>query len=80
MRVHVENMELRGIEKKISKTTNDEYHIYHVEEINGKSHDIICKDVTLSNGLVKGTILNLICELDIAKYTRFEVVEVEVVN
>lgn len=80
MNVIVDNVEVRGFETKVSKQTNTSYLIVYFEDSAGKASNIMCKDVNLANHLKKGDICHLHCNLEISKYTKFELLSVQPVN
>ena len=71
------NAELRGIEQKTSQKTNSNYLVFHMEDTQGKSFDIVSRDMSLSNNLKKGDLIKCDASLDIGKYTRFELVSIQ---
>ena len=63
---------IRGYEDKVSTKTNKDYLIVYFEEHSGKSSNVICRNVQLASELKKGLKCNFLCELEIGKYTKFE--------
>lgn len=77
MNVMISDVEIRGYEQKISKEKNNPYLIVYFEDINsGKASNIICRNVTIMNKLKKGEICNLLCTLEIGKYTNFQLQDI----
>lgn len=75
MKVIVEDVELRGYEVKTSSATDTEYAILYFEEMTGKANNVLCRDVDLiSENFQKGLTCNLICTLEISKFTKFELI------
>nr|DAF20307.1 MAG TPA: hypothetical protein [Inoviridae sp.] len=80
MNVIVDNVEVRGFESKVSKQTNAPYLIIYFEDVAGKSYNVMCKDMNIAANLKKGLVCHLHCELEISKYTKFELKAVEPVD
>lgn len=76
MRVIVEDVELRGFDIKTSKQSNEEYAVLYFEDYTGKANNVLCRNVELVRKYFeKGLTCNLVCSLEITKYTRFELIE-----
>jgi hypothetical protein len=73
----VENVELRGIETKVSKQTNEPYAVIYFEDNTGKSNKAITRDLSLITEFSKGLVCSLICNLEISKFTKFEVTDIK---
>ena len=76
MKVIVEDVELRGLDVKTSKLTGEQYAVLYFEDYTGKANNVLCRDVNLlKKNFQKGLTCNLVCTLEITKYTRFEFIE-----
>ena len=71
------NAELRGTEQKISQKTNDKYLVVHMEDEQGKSFDIMSRNMALLTNYKKGDFLKCDASLVIGKYTKFELISVQ---
>lgn len=77
MNVIVNDVEIRGYEQKISKERNTPYLVVYFEDTkSGKANNIICRNVTITNKLKKGEVCNLLCSLEIGKYTNFQLQDI----
>lgn len=79
MKVKVENIELRGYEIRTSTQANgSQYGVMYFEEESGRSSNILVRDLSLLNSsFKKGSFADLTCELGIGKYTKFELLGIE---
>ena len=76
MIVKIENIEIRGCEVKQSKKDGSEYLIVRFEDITGKAHEIIDRDMDRQPFYTRGTQGDLYADLDIGKtFTRFNVTD-----
>lgn len=76
MKVIVEDVELRGYDVKTSKQSQEQYAVLYFEDYTGKANNVLCRDIDLvKKHFEKGLTCNLVCTLEITKYTRFELIE-----
>lgn len=76
MLVLAENLEIRGTEDKVSQKDSKQYSIIYFEDNHGSPNQILCRDTTLAKKYKKGTIVNMMCELKIGKFTQFDLVDI----
>jgi len=75
MVVKADNVEIRGTEDKISQKDNKPYSIVYFEDNHGSPNQILCRDVNLAKKFKKGTIVNMLCELKLGKFTQFDLID-----
>lgn len=69
----VENLEIRGHEKKISAKTNREYLIIRVEDETGKTSELLDWNINNSEKYVKGSVADFQLNLDIGRYINISI-------
>lgn len=75
----IENIEVRGCEKKTSKAGKD-YLIIHVDDEQGNRSDFMDRDLEREEFYKRGTVGNLKVRLDIGKYSNIEVLDFKITN
>ena len=72
--VKIEDIEIRGYEVKQSRTTGRDYLVVRFEDVAGKSHSIVDRDMENRKYYNKGVQGYFYANLDMGKkYTNFEV-------
>lgn len=72
----IEAVEIRGKEKKTSKTGND-YLIVRAEDDTGKTYEIIDRDLSRMDEYRKGRQVRLTLYIDLGRYKNVEIVGIE---
>lgn len=81
MIVKVENVEIRGVEVKQSRTNGADYMIVRFEDVTGRNHEIIDRDMERKPFYSRGVQGDLYADLDIGKtFTRFTVTDFKAAN
>ena len=78
MLVKAENLEVRGVEKKVSKRSNDEYLIVRVEDSTGKAYELLDRDVNNISYYARGIQCDMTLDLNVGRYTALNIVKMEV--
>lgn len=81
MLVKIEDIEVRGCEVKQSKKDGRDYIIVRFEDVTGKAHEIIDRDMENKPFYTRGAQGHLYADLDIGKaFTKFTVSRFERTN
>lgn len=79
MKALIENVNIRGCERKTNKN-GDEYLLIRFEESNGQAQQIVDKDMEREQYYKRGTDMNLTINIDISKnYTNLRVLDAKVI-
>ena len=79
MIVKVENMEIRGVEKKVSKKNKGEYLVVRVEDTTGRGYELLDREIGNMQYYSRGVQCNLTLDLILgSKYTSLNIVGMEV--
>ncbi len=78
MIVEAKNLEIRGVEKRTSKKSNDEYLIVRVEDETGKSYELLDRDAENMSAYKRGIECDLILDLRLGKYTNVSIVKMDI--
>lgn len=69
----VENLEIRGFERRKSQKTDNEYLIVRVEDEQGKQEELIDRDLDNEKFYKKGTMVDMLLTISFGKYTNVSV-------
>lgn len=75
MLVLAKNLEIRGVERKLSKKTDSEYLIVRIEDETGKSYELMDRDIENQKYYKRGVQCDLELDLRIGKYTNITIVK-----
>lgn len=78
MIVEAKNLEVRGVEKKTSKKSNDEYLIVRVEDETGRAYELLDRDTENMSAYKRGVECDLTLDLRLGKYTNVTIVKMAV--
>lgn len=78
MIVEAKKLEVRGVEKRMSKKSNDEYLIVRVEDETGKAYELLDRDVENMSAYKRGIECDLTLELRLGKYTNVSIVKMTI--
>lgn len=78
MIVEAKNLEVRGVEKRVSKKTNDEYLIVRVEDETGRAYELLDRDAENQPLYKRGIQCDLTLDLRLGKYTNLSIVKMNV--
>ena len=76
MFVEARQLEYRGSEKRISKSTKLEYLVVHVEDESGNSYRLLDRNLEHLGQLKKGSIYDLILDLRLGRYTNVSIARI----
>lgn len=69
----VENLEVRGYERKKSQKNDNEYLIVRVEDEQGKNVELIDRDLDNEKYYKKGTMVDMLLTISTGKYTNVSI-------
>ncbi len=78
MIVEAKNLEIRGVEKRTSKKSNDEYLIVRVEDETGRSYELLDRDAENMSAYKRGVECDLTLDLRLGKYTNVSIVKMDI--
>ena len=78
MIVEARNLEIRGVEKRTSKKSNDEYLIVRVEDETGRSYELLDRDAENMSHYKRGVECDLTLDLRLGKYTNVSIVKMDI--
>ncbi|MDM8202798.1 hypothetical protein QUW03_00230 [Faecalicoccus acidiformans] len=78
MIVEAKNLEIRGVEKRTSKKSNEEYLIVRVEDETGKAYELLDRDAENISTYKRGIECDLTLDLRLGKYTNVSIVKMDV--
>lgn len=74
------NLEIRGVEKRTSKKTEEEYLIVRVEDETGRAYELLDRDVENMSAYKRGVECNLTLDLRLGKYTNVSIVKMDIIK
>lgn len=69
----VENLEVRGFERKKSKKSDNEYLIVRVEDEQGKQSELIDRDLDNEKYYKKGTMVDMLLTISFGNFTNVSI-------
>lgn len=78
MIVEAKNLEIRGVEKRTSKKTEEEYLIVRVEDETGRAYELLDRDVENMSIYKRGVECDLTLDLRLGKYTNVSIVKMNI--
>ena len=78
MIVEAKNLEIRGVEKRTSKKSNDEYLIVRVEDETGRPYELLDRDAENMSAYKRGVECDLTLDLRLGKYTNVSIVKMDI--
>lgn len=75
MIVEAKNLEIRGVEKRTSKKSEEEYLIVCVEDETGRAYELLDRDVENMSIYKRGVECDLTLDLRLGKYTNVSIVK-----
>jgi len=78
MIVEAKNLEIRGVEKRTSKKSNDEYLIVRVEDETGRAYELLDRDAENMSAYKRGVECDLTLDLRLGKYTNVSIVKMDI--
>lgn len=75
MIVEAKNLEIRGVEKRTSKKSEEEYLIVRVEDETGRAYELLDRDVENMSVYKRGVECDLTLDLRLGKYTNVSIVK-----
>lgn len=75
MIVEAKNLEIRGVEKRTSKKSEEEYLIVRVEDETGRAYELLDRDVENMPIYKRGVECYLTLDLRLGKYTNVSIVK-----
>lgn len=69
----VENLEVRGFERKKSKKSDNEYLIVRVEDEQGKQSELIDRDLDNEKYYKKGTMVDMLLTINFGNFTNVSI-------
>ena len=75
MIVEAKNLEIRGVEKRTSKKSEEEYLIVRVEDETGRAYELLDRDVENMSAYKRGVECDLTLDLRLGKYTNVSIVK-----
>ena len=69
------NLEIRGVEKRTSKKSEEEYLIVRVEDETGRAYELLDRDVENMSIYKRGVECDLTLDLRLGKYTNVSIVK-----
>ena len=76
MFVEARKMEYRGSERRVSKTTNQEYLVVHVEDESGSSYRLLDRNLEHFTQLKKGSLYDLTLNLRLGRYMNVSIARI----
>jgi len=80
MIVEAKNLEIRGVEKRTSKKSEEEYLIVRVEDETGRAYELLDRDVENMSAYKRGVECNLTLDLRLGKYTNVSIVKMDIIK
>ena len=80
MIVEAKNLEIRGVEKRTSKKSEEEYLIVRVEYETGRAYELLDRDVENMSAYKRGVECNLTLDLRLGKYTNVSIVKMDIIK
>ena len=80
MIVEAKNLEIRGVEKRTSKKSEEEYLIVRVEDETGRAYELLDRDVENMSAYKRGVECNLTLDLRLGKYTKVSIVKMDIIK
>lgn len=80
MVVEAKNLEIRGVEKRTSKKSEEEYLIVRVEDETGRAYELLDRDVENMSAYKRGVECNLTLDLRLGKYTNVSIVKMDIIK
>lgn len=78
MIVEAKNLEIRGVEKRTSKKSEEEYLIVRVEDETGRAYELLDRDVENMSAYKRGVECDLTLDLRLGKYTNVSIVKMNI--
>lgn len=78
MIVEAKNLEIRGVEKRTSKKSEEEYLIVRVEDETGRAYELLDRDVENMSVYKRGVECDLTLDLRLGKYTNVSIVKMNI--
>ncbi len=78
MIVEAKNLEIRGVEKRTSKKSEEEYLIVRVEDETGRAYELLDRDVENMSIYKRGVECDLTLDLRLGKYTNVSIVKMNI--
>ncbi|OUN59240.1 hypothetical protein [Faecalitalea cylindroides] len=78
MIVETKNLEIRGVEKRTSKKSEEEYLIVRVEDETGRAYELLDRDVENMSIYKRGVECDLTLDLRLGKYTNVSIVKMNI--
>jgi hypothetical protein len=78
MIVEAKNLEIRGVEKRTSKKSEEEYLIVRVEDETGRAYELLDCDVENMSIYKRGVECDLTLDLRLGKYTNVSIVKMNI--
>ncbi len=72
------NLEIRGVEKRTSKKSEEEYLIVRVEDETGRAYELLDRDVENMSIYKRGVECDLTLDLRLGKYTNVSIVKMNI--
>lgn len=80
MIVEANNLEIRGVEKRTSKKSEEEYLIVRVEDETGRAYELLDRDVENMSAYKRGVECNLTLDFRLGKYTNVSIVKMDIIK
>lgn len=80
MIVEAKNLEIRGVEERTSKKSEEEYLIVRVEDETGRAYELLDRDVENMSAYKRGVECNLTLDLRLGKYTNVSIVKMDIIK
>lgn len=78
MIVEAKNLEIRGVEKRTSKKSEEEYLIVRVEDETGRAYELLDRDVENMPVYKRGVECDLTLDIRLGKYTNVSIVKMNI--
>ena len=78
MIVEARNLEIRGVEKRTSKKSEEEYLIVRVEDETGRAYELLDRDVENMSIYKRVVECDLTLDLRLGKYTNVSIVKMNI--
>ncbi|CDD50263.1 uncharacterized protein BN599_00930 [Firmicutes bacterium CAG:308] len=78
MIVEAKKLEIRGVEKRTSKKSEEEYLIVRVEDETGRAYELLDRDVENMSIYKRGVECDLTLDLRLGKYTNVSIVKMNI--
>lgn len=75
MEIEIREVEIRGFEEKVSQK-NERYIAIYFEEKSGRAHTVYSRNLNVLKGIIRGSIVDIKCKLQLGKYTNLEAIEI----